>query len=366
MATPLAYVSSNGWFKSSKGVVRKPMPAKGQLYPSVMVNKIGVLFSVLVNSIINRDQYTPEKTLTEHKDDDKTNNKSDNLAFGSFGTNNQASIDAGRSSSSDQTSRPILGAKDGTDEWVEYKSATVAAKELNLSRGNINNVLKGRYKTTGGYIFRYKEQPDLPGEVWRDAGHGCKVSNMMRFQERYGHRKVPEPRKNGYRAVKINGKLQYFHRVVALAFCPNDDPETKIEVDHLDMDPSNCLPENLEWVTHAENVRRSFRNNNKRKSSGPAKSKPVKAFKSDGSFAGEYGNKQEAAEALGMSHSSVQRSVNAQQENKIQYTKGYRFEYVPPATDIDYGKWYPVYQEDLDFILTKCHGADRRKKRKVI
>ena len=38
------------------------------------------------------------------------------------------------------------------------------------------------------------------------------------------------------------------------------------------------------------------------------------------------------------------------------------FEYVPPSADIDYGEWYPVTQDDVDFIRTKCHGADRRKR----
>jgi hypothetical protein len=364
MVTPLAYVSANGFFKSSTGVIRKPMPVKGHLYPSVMVNYIRVYFHVLVNSVINRDQYTPEKTLTEHKDNDKTNNKSDNLGFGSVKTNNQAAIDAGRSSSSDQKSKPILGARDGTYDWVEYKNAYVAAKELNLSKGNINNVLKGKRKTAGGYIFRYQEQPDLPGEVWKDAGHGCKVSNKMRFQDSFGHRKVPKPTEDGRRRVFINGKHQLFHRVVALAFCPNDDPENKTQVDHLDFDPSNCLPENLEWVTHAENIRRSFQKNKKRKSSGPARSKPVKAFKADGSFAGDYGHAREAADALGMSdESNVRRSAKAHQDNNVdQFIKGYRLEYVPPSADEDYGIWYPVTQDDLKFIVTKCHGADRRKK----
>jgi hypothetical protein len=117
----------------------------------------------------------------------------------------------------------------------------------------------------------------------------------------------------------------------------------------------------LEWVTHAENVRRSFQKKKKRKSSGPERSKPLKAFKTDGSFAGEYGNKREAAEALGMSHSSVRVSAKAHQDKVDKYIKGYRFEFVPPAADIDYGEWYPVTQDDLIFIVTKCHGADRRK-----
>lgn len=27
-----------------------------------------------------------------------------------------------------------------------------------------------------------------------------------------------------------------------------------------------------------------------------------------------------------------------------------------------FGEWYPVTLEDLNFIVTKCHGADRRKR----
>ena len=115
-------------------------------------------------------------------------------------------------------------------------------------------------------------------------------------------------------------------------------------------------------MTPSEYIRRSFRNNKKRKSSGPERSKPVKAFKTDGSFAGQYGHAQEAADALGMSESRVRTAAKVHQENKLQYTKGYRFEYVPPSADIDYGEWHPVTQEDLDFILTKCYGAELRLK----
>lgn len=46
------------------------------------------------------------------------------------------------------------------------------------------------------------------------------------------------------------------HRIVALAFLgePVDDAN---EVDHLDSDPFNNRASNLEWVTHAENCRRT-------------------------------------------------------------------------------------------------------------
>lgn len=47
-------------------------------------------------------------------------------------------------------------------------------------------------------------------------------------------------------------------RLVALAFL-GQPPTAKHEVNHIDGDPSNDRIENLEWVTHTENVRHSFR-----------------------------------------------------------------------------------------------------------
>lgn len=38
---------------------------------------------------------------------------------------------------------------------IVYDSQSDAARELNLGVGNVNSVLKGRYESTGGYIFVY-------------------------------------------------------------------------------------------------------------------------------------------------------------------------------------------------------------------
>lgn len=45
--------------------------------------------------------------------------------------------------------------------YEEYPSATIAAKELGLRQSNIVNVLKGRYKTTGGLRFRYVRKEEI-------------------------------------------------------------------------------------------------------------------------------------------------------------------------------------------------------------
>ena len=67
--------------------------------------------------------------------------------------------------------------------------------------------------------------------------------------------------KNGYHRYRIidnNGKKKsmYAHRLIALTFLPNQD--NKKFVNHKDHDKSNNALENLEWVTHLENIRHDW------------------------------------------------------------------------------------------------------------
>ena len=50
------------------------------------------------------------------------------------------------------------------------------------------------------------------------------------------------------------------HKLVAQAFVPNDDPEHKTEVNHIDEDKRNNSIDNLEWVTHCQNINHGTRN----------------------------------------------------------------------------------------------------------
>ena len=66
--------------------------------------------------------------------------------------------------------------------------------------------------------------------------------------------------KNGYMRIGLrnNGKKKCVsvHRLLALHFIENDDPEIKIQVDHIDSVRDNNKLGNLEWVTRVENYRR--------------------------------------------------------------------------------------------------------------
>lgn len=70
--------------------------------------------------------------------------------------------------------------------------------------------------------------------------------------------------KDGYPVVSIkgydkNGKTIYrsiaIHRLVAIGFIPN--PYNKPEVNHKDFNRANPCADNLEWVTHSENIQYS-------------------------------------------------------------------------------------------------------------
>ena len=72
-----------------------------------------------------------------------------------------------------------------------------------------------------------------------------------------------KPRENadGYVVVTMGNKrirrsTQFVHRVVAELFLPN--PQNLSDVDHLDGNRMNPDKDNLEWVTHEENVKRAY------------------------------------------------------------------------------------------------------------
>lgn len=64
---------------------------------------------------------------------------------------------------------------------------------------------------------------------------------------------------NGYEAVRIDGKYEYVHRIVAEAFY--GEPFEGAQVDHINAVRNDNRAENLEWVTAKENNRRMRENN---------------------------------------------------------------------------------------------------------
>lgn len=115
--------------------------------------------------------------------------------------------------------------------------------------------------------------PDLIGEEWVDIiGYEgfYKISNLARIksvcrtviQKRGTSVIKPEQllklgkNSDGYFLVRLTkdriARTYSFHILVAKTFVPN--PNNLTEVNHIDGNKLNCLPNNLEWVTHKENM----------------------------------------------------------------------------------------------------------------
>lgn len=107
-------------------------------------------------------------------------------------------------------------------------------------------------------------------EVWKDirgyekiyvvSSHG-RVASLNRIQRdkngrevRYnGRMLIPQPNSNGYLRVQLKheGKATYYfiHRLVALHFVENPNPDCYSIVNHIDCNHLNNKAENLEWTT---------------------------------------------------------------------------------------------------------------------
>ena len=107
-------------------------------------------------------------------------------------------------------------------------------------------------------------------EEWRpikDYEGLYEVSNMGRVKnlnyKGSGKEKILKniKRRKGYLMVILtkNGKRRGFlvHRLVAEAFIPN--PNNLPEVNHIDRDRANNHVDNLEWVTHSDNMKHSYK-----------------------------------------------------------------------------------------------------------
>ena len=62
---------------------------------------------------------------------------------------------------------------------------------------------------------------------------------------------------NGHPKVIINGKTEYISRLVAETYIPN--PDNKSDVNHIDRNTENNDISNLEWATHGEIQKESYR-----------------------------------------------------------------------------------------------------------
>lgn len=176
-------------------------------------------------------------------------------------------------------------------------------------------------------------------EIWKpikDFEGRYEVSNIGRvrsFMTNKGHIRdmplilSPKVDKYGYLIVGLNkyGKIYHHtvHRLVAIAFIPNDNGLPQIN--HKNEDKQDNCVENLEWCTvsynnnygtHSKRISDSMKNN-------PKTSKVVLQCDKDGSIVNEYPSTHEAARANGYTQSGIVACIYG----KMNTYKGFYWKY---------------------------------------
>lgn len=123
---------------------------------------------------------------------------------------------------------------------------------------------------------------------------------------------------NGYRQVSIKfkdtGKFkkQYVHRLVAMHWVENTSPETKKEVNHINLDRTDNRAENLEWLTSSENQKHKYATNENYKTSNRA----VAQMDLEGNIITTYPSIAAAARALGVTRQGIDKIVHGNPTRK--------------------------------------------------
>lgn len=115
-----------------------------------------------------------------------------------------------------------------------------------------------------------EEWAKVPGKEYSVSSFGRVFSWKSRMK--YSYRPIgllmPARHSLGYRYITLDYKPIYLHRLVAMLFVPN--PDNLPEVNHIDHDKTNNKSCNLEWVTHKENIQKSFKHGHRTIRAGDA------------------------------------------------------------------------------------------------
>jgi len=131
----------------------------------------------------------------------------------------------------------------------------------------------------------------------------------------------PSKTKKGYLRIKLSkhnkSKTHSVHKLVALAFLPNTNSE--LIVNHKNGKRDDNRLDNLEWVTHQENVLHGFRELGRI----PTTRKQVNQYSISGEFIKTWTSAQEIANSLNLNRASIVGCC----KNKRKTCNGYMWTY---------------------------------------
>lgn len=151
-----------------------------------------------------------------------------------------------------------------------------------------------------------------------DTGLIRKVHMMKLFTDRDGYQRV---------SITEDGKARQtgVHRLILHAFDPREN-EDELEVHHLDGNPANNNLDNLQWVTHEENIK--YIPPEKLKSSNQFIARPIVQMTLEGQEIAIYPSAYEAWKQTGCNH----RHISEVCQGKRRTTGGFKWKYFEGST----------------------------------
>ena len=152
---------SDGVKHLHKGRILKPYKdaRENKGYLRVELKKDGIFKKFAIHRLVAQAFIQNPSNLPEvnHKDEVKTNNRVSNLEWcdGKYNVNYGTAIQR----RAEKRSMSVLQIDKETNEIVaEYPSTMEAARQLNISQGNIWSVCNGTQKTYKGFKWQYKKE----------------------------------------------------------------------------------------------------------------------------------------------------------------------------------------------------------------
>lgn len=192
--------------------------------------------------------------------------------------------------------------------------------------------------------FKIHPTDDLDGEVWKklvmnDIEWNYEVSNLGRVRSIGTNRLLSLPKRGNYLGASLQHDTKRYtflvHRLVAIAFIPNDD-ENKKCVNHKNHNPTDNRVENLEWMTISDNNKHSYTRPERK-----TVKKSIIRYDLDGTNPKRYESIDEAIKEFG---SHVGKCLNGKAKSRYGYIWKYEIEQVNkvPIESLDMTKFKKV------------------------
>jgi len=210
-------------------------------------NKLTNVHTLVAKAFLeNKEKYA----LIMHIDGDHFNNNVSNLKRTNFVPIHNIVLKDQIEQIDLETNKPIK-------LWSSYKDICV---QYNITQDQLNNCIK-KYEQLCD--FKWRKYIDvnqiIEGELWLEIGDypQYEVSNKGRIRNK-DTKTLLKLNTTDYVWVTLGKDSKIVHRLVAFAFITNPDPILKKYVNHIDGDTENNCIENLEWVTHSENMKHAY------------------------------------------------------------------------------------------------------------